>query len=249
MNARASTDGLRVLVDGQRAEAAEWRHFRNERSPDARGALFKRYRSWARALAHGEHCRIIDMGLDRADCEQLAYEALIQSIERFDPDLGPGFTSFAGPRLRGAIRNALTKANEARAAYSARRRAEKDRFVSLKRRAVKAKHDDPMDTLRELVVGMALGFMLEENADVEAYQVASDTPSAYDGVAWSQAVHALQERLGDLPDQERRVLDYHYMQGLRFAEIAALLGLSQGRISQIHSKALGRLRRSLAKFR
>jgi len=55
---------------------------------------------------------------------------------------------------------------------------------------------------------------------------------------------------GALPAHlERQVIEYHYLQGLLFADIATLLGLSRGRVSQIHSSALFRLRKSLAKFR
>ncbi|MEO0908152.1 MAG: sigma-70 family RNA polymerase sigma factor [Pseudomonadota bacterium] len=246
--ARAS-QGLDLLVEQPKVEASEWRRLRTAAQADARTALFARYRRFAQTTARTEHQRIKDMGLDRCDCEQLAYEALLHSIERFDPNKGVPFTAFARPRIRGAIRNGLTKANEARASFNARKRAEKDRLESLKKQAANADEDDPMETLRDLVVGMALGFMLEENAQSKAEQVPSDAPSAYDGVVWNQTVIAMEDKLSSLPEQERQVLDYHYKQGLRFTQIATLLGLTRGRISQIHSKALARLRQSLSKFR
>ena len=244
-----STEGLRLLVDEPRAEASEWRRLQATGAAKVRAELFARHRDFARKQARFEFNRIKDMGLDLTDCEQLAFEAVLQAIERFDPDLGTPFPAFARLRIRGAIRNALAKSTEARAAYSARQRAERDRLASLKRQAQTAGHDDPINTLRGLVVGMALGFILEDDAEREASQVPSDAPSAYDSAIWQQAIHAMEDRLAALPDRERQVLDYHYKQGLRFAEIATLLGLSRGRISQIHASALGRLRKSLAKFR
>jgi RNA polymerase sigma factor for flagellar operon FliA len=244
-----ATEGLRLLVDGQRAEAAEWRRFRAARSTEARAALFERYRSFAERAAKSEHRRIRDMGLDLDDCAHLAFEAVLSSIERFDPDRAIPFPAFARPRIRGAIHSALAKANEARAVYSARQRAERDRLASLKRHAVEAASDEPIETLRVIVVGMALGFMLDDSAQGEAMQVPSDAPSAYDSVVWAQTIGAMEAKLGTLPERERLVIEYHYRQGLRFAEIATLLGVSRGRISQIHSGALARLRKSLAKFR
>ena len=240
---------MRLLVDGQRAEAAEWRRLRESPSADARTALFTRYREVARRTALKEHRRIDGMGLELSDCSQVAYEALLESIERFDPERGVPFSAYARPRITGAIRNALTKATEARSSYSARKRAERDRIASLKRQTGSAADEDTMDILREIVVGMALGFMLEDNAEAEAERVPSDTPSAFDGAAWNQLAKALDNKLADLPDQERSVIEFHYKQGLKFADIASLLGLSRGRISQIHAKALARLRKSLAKFR
>ncbi|WP_298303593.1 sigma-70 family RNA polymerase sigma factor [uncultured Erythrobacter sp.] len=249
MTALRSGDGLRLLIDDQREEAAEWRRLRSTAPGDARKALFARYREFTRRTALKEFGRIVGMGLESSDCVHEAYEALLASIERFDPDRGIAFTIYARPRIRGAIRNALAKATEARASFNARKRAERDRLTSLKRKNKTGSEEEQMEALREVVVGMALGFILEDNADEEANNVASEAPSAFDGAAWKQMANALSEKLANLPDPEHSVMDYHYKQGLRFAEIASLLGLSRGRISQIHSKALARMRKSIAKFR
>lgn len=260
MTALRSGEGLRLLVDGERKEAAQWRSLRastdagSEAGKSSRRALFARYREFARRTALKEFGRISGMGLESADCVNEAYEALLTSIERFDPDRGIPFTAFARPRIKGAIRNALAKATEARASYNARTRAERDRLASLKRASLgpgvkTGSQDEQMEALREVVVGMALGFILEDDAGEEVQNIASDAPSAFDGAAWKQMVKALGEKLANLPDPEHAVMDYHYKQGLRFAEIASLLGLSRGRISQIHSKALARMRTSIAKFR
>lgn len=248
MTRARSTEGLNLLVREPRAEAAEWRHFWATKDADARAALFVRFREFARKTAIRKFYRIQDMGLDQTDCEQLGYEALLQSIERFEPGRGTPFTAFARPRIRGAINNALAKANEARAAYHARNRAERDRLNSVKRPANQNANGDTIEALREIVAGMALGFMLEDNAETEAHQVPSDAPSAYESVAWIQALGAMEDRLETLPDQEMKVIEYHYKQGLLFAQIATLLGVSRSRISQIHSSAINRLRKSLAKF-
>ena len=243
------SQGLRLLVNQPRAEAAEWRRLQENNDAGARTALFQRYREFAQKTAKGQYKRISDMGLELSDCEQLAYEALLQSIQRFEPGRGRPFTAFARPRIQGAIHNGLAKASEARAAYSARNRAERDRLASLKRQAEETGTNDTIEHLREIIVGLALGFMLEENAETEARKVSSDNPSAYDHVAWAQTLKAMRSKLATLPDREHKVIDLHYNHGLGFAEIATLLGLSRGRISQVHASALARLRKSLAKYR
>jgi len=253
-----SGEGMRLLIDGDREESAQWRRLRlgavkrggpNGSSNNAREALFARYREFARRLALSEFGRISGMGLDSSDCIHEAYEALLGSIARFDPELGVPFTAYVRPRIQGAIRNALAKSTEARASYNARNRAERDRLASLKRKAKPGSDEDQMEALREVVVGMALGFILEEDAEDEVAKMPSGSPSAFDGAAWKQMVNAMGEKLANLPDPEHSVMNYHYKQGLRFSEIASLLGFSRGRISQIHSKALARMRKSIAKFR
>jgi RNA polymerase sigma factor for flagellar operon FliA len=49
-----------------------------------------------------------------------------------------------------------------------------------------------------------------------------------------------------LPDQERRVVKYHYFQNLEFTEIARIFGVTKGRVSQIHKRALVLLREANA---
>ena len=51
-----------------------------------------------------------------------------------------------------------------------------------------------------------------------------------------------------LPEQERLVVTYHYYSELPFRDIAELMQLTKGRISQIHSKAIALIRRRCAEF-
>jgi len=59
----------------------------------------------------------------------------------------------------------------------------------------------------------------------------------------------LHRRVTDLPEPERSVVRQHYQHDLPFAEIATMLGLSRGRISQLHKSALGKLRKSMKAVR
>ncbi|GAA4044803.1 sigma-70 family RNA polymerase sigma factor [Parerythrobacter jejuensis] len=248
MSSGGASRGLRLLMDEGRAEAAEWRHHAQQPTAQSRRALFDRYRNFALKVSGDEWRRIGDLGLDRGDTDQLAYEALLGAIDRFDPHKGVPFTAYARIRLRGTIRNALPKATEATAIYNAKKRIERDRLRSLKH-AADSSSDEPLELLRELAVGIAIGFMLEDAGEAGLDVMPSADPSAYDAVSWQQLVGELNERLGALPDRERMILEYHYKQDIQFTEIAKLLGVSKGRISQIHSQALKRLRTLLSKFR
>lgn len=248
MTLESRSQGLSLLVDEERAEAAEWRRHADAPTPASRSALFTRYHGFARKLAISEWHRLGKIGLGKDDCEQLANEALLQSLDRFDPHAGTPFTAFARIRIRGAIRNGLSKATEATALYSARKRIERDRLRSLKQQA-DTPSKEPLELLREVAVGIALGFMLEEAGEAGLEQMPSGDPSAYDAVSWNQLVKELGQRLQGLPEREKAILEYHYKQDVQFTDIANLMGLSKGRISQLHSQALQRLRATLSKFR
>lgn len=150
-------------------------------------------------------------------------------------------------RIRGCIRNELAKASEAGAHFNYRKRAERDRLRSL-RAAADAK-EDSLSLIAGLTVKIAIGALLEEPTFVEPDELASGDPSAYETVVWKQLLGELDQRLGQLPKNEAVVLEQHYRQGVAFKQIAQLLGLSQGRVSQLHAQGLEWLRRQLGNQR
>jgi RNA polymerase sigma factor for flagellar operon FliA len=240
--------GLGLLVREERVEAAEWRNFIQDRSAEARISLFDRYVPLARAIARSEWNRMVSPGFELCDAEQLAHEALLAAIERYDPARCVPFASYARARLVGTIRNERKRTSEAAAVAGHKARAERDRVRSLKR-ASSASSTDIVAQLRELAAGIALGILLDTEATSEVNQVADSKPSPYDDAAWHQMLSDLKSRLARLPERERLVIDYHYAQGVQFKEIADLLGLSKGRVSQIHAMALQRLRQALQRYK
>lgn len=239
--------GLALVLDEDRALAALWRHHRAERSVESRLALFDRYRVFARRLGAEHARRFGGLGLERADFDQLAGEALLQAIDRFDPDLAVPFEAFARLRIRGHIRNALDKASEASAQYGHRRRAERDRLRSLQDHGGDTALP-PTAQLAAVATKLALGFIMEA-ASPEPDTLPTEDPSAYDTLAWRQLCGELDRRLATLPEKEAFVLDRHYRQGEQFQQIALLLGLSKGRVSQLHAQGLDRLRKQMARLR
>jgi RNA polymerase sigma factor for flagellar operon FliA len=243
----AAGRGLALLIDHRRVEAAIWRNHLAAAAPKSRMALFDYYRPLARRLARSEFHRIGGHGLELGDFEQLAVEGLLQAIDRFDASRGTRFGGYATLRIRGCIRNELSKASEAGARFSHRKRAERDRLRSL--RAAAEPNDDPLALIASLATKIAIGAMLEEPVQVDPDELASGEPSAYDTVAWKQLVGELDRRLVQLPANEATVLEQHYRHGVAFKQIAQLLGLSQGRVSQLHAQGLERLRRQLGRQR
>ena len=65
----------------------------------------------------------------------------------------------------------------------------------------------------------------------------------------AQEVEALRDAIAELPDRERNVLALSYFEGLKLSEIAHVLGVTESRVSQIRTKALGRLRQRMAPMR
>lgn len=246
MKSAALTTGLDLVVHPTRAEASLWRRLRFEAETECREALFSRYVPLARAIAASKFHRRRGLGVDRGDCEHFAYEGLLQAIDRFDPLLGVPFSAYARRRIVGCIADGLAKMSEVNAQLSQRRRIEQERIRSLAP-AGTAAGDDPLSALSDLAVGLALGLMLE-GTSLMAADGTDTRPTAYESLEWREMQVRLAAEVQKLPEKEAVVVRQHYHIGLSLAQIAELLNLSRGRISQLHRSALERLRKRIGSF-
>lgn len=243
------TRGMALLLRPDRREAALWRNHLDRRDSESRQLLFEHYRPFAMRLARVEFRKRRGMNFELGDLEQFAFEALLQAIDRFDPSRGTPFESFVRLRIKGQISSGMAKMSEGGSQASYRRRAERDRLRSLAADGGETDSEgDPLQALSRLAATLVLGIMLDEGAQ-SAEAIADSAPSAYDSLALREMQHCLWQQVDTLPEREAFVLRQHYAKDVSFTVIAELLGVSKGRVSQIHRQALLRLRSQLAKFR
>jgi RNA polymerase sigma factor for flagellar operon FliA len=227
-------------------EAALWAALRAG-SASARGELFDRNLSYARALARKEYRSRRGADIDPDDLFQLACTGLLEAMDRFDPSLGVPFRGFANRRIRGAMIDGIAKMSEVREQLSHRGRVKRERLRSLTgERAANMGSADAMEALVDMAVGLALGFMLEGTGLYHDEEAASVQATAYDSLAWREMIDRLVAELDRLPERDRTILRLHYMEDVNFDQIAVLQGLSKGRISQLHKAALMLLRKRMS---
>lgn len=233
--------GLDIVVDPIRAEAAIWRRFRFEDDLSCRERLFDRYLVLARSIATRLFRRRRTARLDQGDFQQFACEGLLQAIDRYDPLRGVPFSAYARRRITGNVADGVGSMTEIDAQLSSRHRIEQERLRSL------GANDDPLVKLTDLAVGLAIGLMLDGTGLFDAGSTRDTRPDPYDTLAWREMEAILAAEVVRLPDQEAVVIRQHYANGVAFAQIAQLMQLSRGRVSQFHRAALERLRRRLWK--
>lgn len=150
---------------------------------------------------------------------------LWDSIRRSDLAEGPRFEWYARIRIRGAI------LDELRAQDWLPRRA---RWVAAGRRAPKA----GQTCLPTAVVGFDdLGA-----AEQARHLVDSSTIDSGAQIELRSDQRSVVQAIDQLPEREGIIVRLHYFEDVRFSEIGVLLGVSEPRISQLHSRAIGRLR-------
>ena len=158
------------------------------------------------------------------------------------------FNTFATYRIQGAIRNSMVNFSERREQLGLAYRLKKERIDSIKQGdeapARAQRRGALVRQMADVAVIWALSYLLE-GSGMLARGEAHYTEQFYDGLELRQLKEKLVGLVDALPDQERRVIKYHYFQNLEFTEIAKIFGVSKGRISQIHLRALTMLKEAL----
>jgi RNA polymerase sigma factor FliA len=226
-------------------EAALWKSFKSEELQSTREKLFGLYAGFAENVAWRIWQESVRGDIDFGDLRQFAYAGLLEALDRFDQDLGTPFRAYAVHRIAGCVRDGLAHMNEVREQISWRQRMRRERLKSLS--DGHTRQQAPVEKLADLAVGLALGFMLEGTGIVGApgHEPISTDTNAYDTLAWKETLDRLHRELDRLPERQATILRQHYINGMDFEGLSALLSISKGRVSQLHREALSTLRKRL----
>jgi RNA polymerase sigma factor FliA len=179
----------------------------------ARHALIERYLPLCRRIAFAT--KVLPTAARGAeDLEAAGVIGLIQAVDRFDPSRGIPFEGYAALRVRGAVLDEVRRLDDL--SRGARLRAREDEH----RGAVS------LDVLQER------GEMGEPAEIAEV-----DARAAHDGLR-----DDVERALAAIPVRERAILASYYSDGLTLATIGRRLGISEARVSQLHSRAIAQLR-------
>lgn len=219
---------------------------------DARDELFERYSAFAGSLSRRFRSR--DVHAD--DLEQVALVGLVQALERFDPQVGVKFTTFAGRTINGVLKRHLRDH-----AWSMRvPRSLKDGALQVSRsRAELVQRLGREPTTEELAehVDMSVEELSEALLAGDTYSLASldaplleaDSGTLGDTIGGEDADlelaadwPAVEAVLDRLTDREQQVLYLRFFEDLTQSEIAPLVGVSQVHVSRLLSKSLDKVR-------
>lgn len=215
-------------AEAREGEASLWQALREDRAASAREALYLRYAPWASAVGRRIHRRFPRLAADRDDFVQNANIGLLEAIDRYDPARGIEFQSYAVIRVRGAVFNGLRTLLGGQSSERYQERIE----------TLSEPEADPFDTLVESIVGLGIGFMLDEAASSFAVDM-------HDGLRYAQdreLESRLDRALSRLPPRLKALVMRHYFEFTPFVDLAEEWGLTKGRISQLHRAALEALK-------
>jgi len=179
----------------------------------ARHALIERYLPLCRRIAYATKV-LPTAARGSDDLEAAGVVGLIQAVDRFDPGRGIPFEGYATLRVRGAILDEVRRLDE---------------------RSRDARRLAPEDEQRGPV---SLEFLQERGEMGDPAELAEvDARVAHDGLR-----DDVERALAAIPVRERSILASYYSDGLTLATIGRRLGISEARVSQLHTRAIAQLR-------
>jgi RNA polymerase sigma factor FliA len=219
-----------------------WNAFRQLRDAAARERLVEHYMPLARIIAAKLYGMRIDDSSTFDDYLQFARIGLIESVDRYDTARSASFETYSSYRIRGAILNGIQQASEAASQRTFWRARAQARLESLAENLRTPIEQASLRELADVTLDLALGLILDA---VE--QIVDEDPRA-NPYAVTELVHfarRIQDLLEQLPARERDIVRSHYFEQVEFQELADRYGVTKGRISQLHARALERLREML----
>jgi RNA polymerase sigma factor FliA len=209
----------------------------------ARERLVHLHLPLAKRIASSLYARRPGNQVEFGDYLQLAYVGLIEAVERYDVSADAQFSTFATYRIRGSILDGVPKMTESGDRISFLQRQRRERVRSWIEPSEKPAREG-VGGLLDMVIGIALTVQIEEIAETHSME---PTPAIdpYASRAYEDMQRRLRDVIGRLAGRERQVVDLHYFHHMGFEDIGRSLGVTKGRVSQIHKCALESVRAAL----
>ncbi len=232
---------------------ATWRDYNRTRSIELRNLLSQTYLPLVKIVA-GKLAIGLPTYVDRDDFLSTGFLGLIQAIERYDIERGVKFETFATVRIRGSILDYLRVQDWV--PTSVRQKAKNYQSVVKKLEDRLGRVATDKEIAKELSVSQEqLSSLLSEIQvttvlpleDFYKYEESGKTINTNFAEVFEKAEvkETLAKVIDKLKEKERMVISLYYYEELTLKEISLVMNLSEARISQLHTKAISKLKESL----
>ncbi|MCX6169929.1 MAG: sigma-70 family RNA polymerase sigma factor [Ignavibacteriales bacterium] len=207
------------------SNTALWTSYKQNPSTDLKKQIVLNYVNLVHYVIHKTN--LIQNGiLDRRDFFQFGIEGLSEAIDRFDPDFGTKFETYAIQRIRGKIYDELRK-------YT-------DKF----------EHAVQGDSCTSYSLSsISLNQTVNDDDGMQYQELIPSSAEKPDAILETKDLkQRLVDIIKELGERERTILSLYYYEELNYKEIAQVLNITVSRVSQIHSKIISALKLKLAEY-
>ena len=240
-----------------------WALYSKKKDPELRQKLLAEYLPLVKSVA-GRMAMGFPRSVELSDLVSTGVIGLIEAFHNFDPSRGVKFETYAVPRIRGAILDELRALDWVPRSTRAKSRMIEKGLVKLENKLGKIPSKRELArslkiTVRELhnALGDVSGstvlsldeLVYKEGDDRQVPRVETVRSTQQEGVLSDIEQRELKDfmvsAIGGLSEQERLVVALYYYEELTLKEIGEVMQISESRVSQIHTKAIMKLRSML----
>jgi RNA polymerase sigma factor for flagellar operon FliA len=241
-----------------------WKEYKEGGSKVAKDKLLVEYAPLVKYIA-SRLALNLPQSVDRKDLSSAGILGLIKAVETFEPERGFKFETYAAHKVRGAILDELRALDWIPRSVRQKARDLQKTFSKLENELGRPPYDD--EVCKELDISMkeyeeilsdvapATIISLEESlpdrsTDAKELRVIDtiEDPGSSNPLrelGFLEVKEILKEAIANLPEKEKLVVALYHYEELTLKEIGVVLDITESRVSQIHSKAILKLRARL----
>lgn len=233
-----------------------WEKYQKDKNPEIREKLVHHYLSLVNIIA-GRVAISLPAYVDRDDLISCGFFGLLDAIERYDLVRGNKFETYAGVRIRGAMIDSLREKDWLPGSIRQKIKKYEQTVSSLESlygrpatdKEIAEKMNITVENLSTLLNQLNISTIipLEDYTNCESIQSSVDSISK--NIEQKEVQECLANAIDKLPEKEKLVVSLYYYEELTLKEISLILNLTEARISQLHTKAIFRMRGALARFK
>ena len=199
--------------------AALWETFKLEPSPAVKKQIMVNYTNLVHYVIHNSKFMNLNV-VDEKDYFQFGVEGLSEAIDRFDPDYGTKFETYAIQRIRGKIIDEMRKLQ------------------------IKPRNLNPEKDIQ--YKNVSLNYSYDGEDGYQLYEVIpSDAELPDEIIQKDEQKDILIKIIKNLDERDRLIISLYYYENLNYKEIADTLRITVSRVSQIHSKIIKEMKGKL----
>jgi len=252
-----------TLLDGRNEEEL-WRAYKRKREPKIRDYFVRQYAPLVKYVA-GKVAIGMPNNVEFDDLVGFGVFGLFDAIEKFDPEKHVKFKTYAVTRIRGAIFDELRTIDWVPRSVRQKTREVEDAIRKLEASLGRAATDEEIARAMHMGLGEFHHLMLKisgtsvlslnevwyagEDNDKMSIVESIESPNSLNPdhiVEKEEVKRIIVEAINELPEKEKKVLVLYYYEDLTLKEIGEVLEVTESRISQLHTKAILRLRAKLS---
>ncbi len=242
-----------------------WREYRRTRDQGLRDRLVLTYAPLVKYVA-GRVGSGLPAHVEESDLVQYGLLGLMAAIERYDPDRDVKFETYAMARIKGSIIDELRAMDWVPRSVRARAREIERAIAELEKQLMRA----PTDEEIAAKVGLTEEELAESLNEISRSSIAAldelwtvsstggdqialidtiedtEAPDPQSSLSATEMREAIGEAIARLPEREKLVVTLYYYEELTLREIGEVLGVTESRVSQLHTKAILRLKARLS---